>query len=157
MNNIRNRAILQTSRQARYGLMLDRAAAIFTGASATPIFNVVGGRVAITNIISQITVAASGATNISLQSNPTAAGYTTSAMSAALAAAGLEVGTLLTIDGTIATATFGVNAGAAQGQTRDSIVPVGAIEFLLSGAQTISVSWKVFYVPIDDGAYVTVA
>jgi len=155
MNNIRNRAILQTSRQARYGLMLDRAAAVFTGAGATPIFNIVGGRVAITNIIGQITLGASGATNISLQSNPTTG--TTSAMSAALAAAGLEVGTLFTIDGTIATATFGVNAGAAQGQTRDSIVPVGAIEFLLSGAQTISVSWKVFYVPIDDGAYVTVA
>lgn len=156
MSNIRNLAILNASRQARYGLMIDRDAAVFTGVSNTPIFNVVGGRVAITNIIGQITVGASGATNISLQSNPTAAGYTTGAISTALAAAALEVGTILTIDGTLGTAHFGVNAGAAQGQTRDVIVPVGQIEFVLSGAQTISVSWKVFYVPIDDGAYMTV-
>lgn len=146
---------LNAMRTNRYGLKVDRAAAVFTGASATPIFNVVTGRVAITNIVGQITVAASGATNISLQSNPTAAGYTTSLLCGVLAAAGLEVGTLLTIDGTIATAMFGVNAGAAQGQVRDSIVPVGQIEFVLSGAQTISVAWVCCYVPIDDGAYMT--
>lgn len=154
MNNQISLANLNAARQARYGFMVDRAAAVFTGISNTPIYTVVGGLVAVTNIIGTITVAASGATNISLQSNPTAAGYTTSAMSAALAAAALEVGTLLTIDGTIATATFGVNAGAAQGQTRDSILPVGQIEVVLSGAQTISVAWKLFYVPIDTGAYV---
>jgi len=146
---------LHAMRTNRYGLKVDRAAAVFTGISNTPIFNVLTGRVAITNIIGQITVAASGATNISLQSNPTAVGPTTQAISTALAAAGLEVGTLLTIDGTLATAQFGVTGGAAQGQTRDVIVPVGQIEFVLSGAQTISVAWACFYVPIDDGAHMT--
>lgn len=146
---------MNAMRTNRYGLKVDRAAAVFTGASATPIYNIVTGRVAITNIIGTITVAASGATNISLQSNPTAAGLTTGALSTALAAAALEVGTILTIDGTLATAQFGVNGGSAQGQTRDVIVPVGQIEFVLSAAQTISVSWTCFYVPIDDGAYMT--
>ena len=147
---------LNALRLNRYGYKVARPAAVFTGISNTPIYNIVGGRVAITNIVGIITVAASGATNISLQSNPTAAGYTTGAISGVLAAAALEVGTLITIDGTLATATFGVNGGAAQGQTRDVIVPIGQIEFVLSGAQTISVAWECFYVSIDDGAYVTV-
>lgn len=145
---------LKAQSQAVYGFPVTRAAAVFTGASSTPIYNIVGGRVAIRNIVGQITVAASGATNIHLQSNPTVG--TTRNMCAVLAAAGLEVGTLLTIDGTIATALLGVNAGSAQGQTRDVIVPVGQIEFTLSGAQTISVSWLLNYVSIDVGAYVTV-
>lgn len=148
---------LKAVRTNAFGLMVSRDAQVYTGASNTPIFNVVGGRVAIRSIVGQITVAASGATNISLESNPTVAGYTTSALCGVLAAAGLEVGTLLTIDGTIATAMFGVNAGAAQGQTRDLIVPTGAINFVLSGAQTISVSWVVFYAPIDTGAHIDVA
>ena len=155
MTNIRNNIILNASMQARFGLFVDRATEIYTGASSTPIYTVVGGRVAITNIVGEITVAASGATNISLQSNPTVG--TTSLMCAVLAAAGLEIATLLTIDGTIATAMFGVNAGAAQAQVRDSILPEGDIEFTLSGAQTISVGWKLFYVPIDVGAYVELA
>lgn len=146
---------LHAMRTNRYGLKVDRAAAVFTGVSDTPIFNILGGRVAITNIIGQITVAASGATNISLQSNPTTAGYTTSLMCAVLAAGGLEVGTLLTINGDIGTAMWGVNAGAGEGQVQDQILPIGQIEFVLSAAETISVAWSCFYVPIDDGAYMT--
>lgn len=146
---------LNAMRTNKFGLKVDRAAAVFTGASATPIYNILGGRVAITNIVGQITVAASGATNISLQCNPTAVGYTTSLMCAVVAAAGLEVGTLLTINGDIGTAMWGVNAGAGEGQIQYQILPVGQIEFVLSGAQTISVGWSCFYVPIDDGAYMT--
>jgi len=146
---------LEALQQATYGIPLIRPAAVFTGASSTPIYNVIGGRVAIRNVQGIITVAASGATNIHLQSNPTVG--TTSNMCAVLAAAGLEVNTLLTIDGTIGTAMFGVSAGAEQGQTRDSIVPAGQIEFTLSGAQTITVGWIFHYVSIDTGAYLTLA
>lgn len=146
--------VLKAASQAAYGIPLQRPAAVFTGASATPIFNVVGGRVAVRLIVGQITVAASGATNISLQSNPTVG--TTSLMCAVLAAAGLEVATLLTINGDIGTAMWGVNAGAGEGQVQDSILPIGQIEFVLSGAQTISVSWLVYYTPVDVGAYLTV-
>lgn len=145
---------LEALNQATYGISLNRPAAVFTGASATPIFNVVGGRVAVRSIVGQITVAASGATNISLQSNPTVG--TTSLMCAVLAAAGLEVATLLTINGDIGTAMWGVNAGAGEGQLQDSILPLGQIEFVLSAAQTISVGWTVNYVPVDTGAYLTV-
>jgi len=145
---------LEALNQATYGIQLLRPTAVFTGASATPIFNVVGGRVAVRLIVGQITVAASGATNISLQSNPTVG--TTSLMCAVLAAAGLEVATLLTINGDIGTAMWGVNAGAGEGQLQDSILPLGQIEFVLSAAQTISVGWTVNYVPVDTGAYLTV-
>ncbi len=154
MSNIRNNAILNASMENRYGLHVDRAAAVFTGISATPIYNIVGGRVAITSIVGQITVGASGATNIRLLSNPTTG--TTSNMCADLAAGALEVATLLTINGDIGTAMWGVNAGAGEGQVQDSILPVGQIELNLSGAETISIGWKLFYVSVDVGAHVTV-
>jgi len=148
-------SVLKAATMTHIGIPLLRPAALFTGASDTPIYTVVGGRVAVKSIVGQITVAASGATNISLQSNPTVG--TTSLMCAVLAAAALEVATLLTINGDIGTAMWGVNAGAGEGQVQNSILPVGQIEFVLSGAETITVSWLVHYVPVDTGAYLTVA
>lgn len=146
---------LKALTQATYGFPVIRATEVFTGISNTPIYNIVGGRVAVRSIIGQITIGASAAMNISLRCNPTAAG-TEGPMSTALAANGLEVGTLITIDGAVGVATFGVNAGAAQGQLRDSIVPIGQIEFVVSTGETISVGWLLHYVSIDVGAYVTV-
>jgi hypothetical protein len=139
----------------QFGARVDRATAVFTGISSTPIFTIAGGRVAIKSIIGQITTGASGATNISLVSNPTTG--TSADIGTAKAAAGLEIGTLLTISGTVADAVYAVSAGTAQAQARDVIVPIGAIEFSLSAGETISVKWSIFYVPIDDGAYVEAA
>ncbi len=146
--------ILKAATQTHLGIPLARPVAVFTGISATAIYNVVGGRVAIKSIVGNIVIAASGATNIRLLSNPTTG--TTSNLCADLAAAGLEVATQLTMNGDIGTAMWGVNAGAAEGQVQDSIVPIGQIEVNLSGAQTISIDWLVHYVPVDTGAYLTV-
>ncbi len=158
--------------QLNKGERVDRDAAIFSsdvaGALETPIFTVAGGRVAIREIVGQITVGASGAMELNLQSNPTTG--TTAAMCTGIELSGLEVGTILGITGAVADAMYGVSAGVMQGQLRDQILPIGAVEAILTApaptttttsaptvAETVTIKWSVFYVPIDDGAYIAAA
>lgn len=158
--------------QLNIGQRVDRDAAIFstdTGYSITPIYNIKGGRVAIREIIGQITVGASGAMLCALRSNPTVG--STAAMCGDLNLNALEVGTILGITGTVANAMYGVSAGLSQCQLRDLILPIGAIDVICSivgtgttttttmapaAAETVTIKWSVFYVPVDDGAYIEV-
>jgi len=147
---------LKTFAELNKGVRVDRAAGAMAGSgAATSLFTIVGGRVAIREVVGQITVAASGATNLSIQSNPTTG--TSAAMCAVLAIGALEVQTLLGITGAVADAMYGVSAGLSQGMLRDQILPVGAIEAISSAAETVTVKWSVFYVPVDDGAYIEAA
>jgi hypothetical protein len=73
---------------------------------ADAIFNIIGGRVAMTAILGEVTTVLGAVGNISIESNPTVG--TTAALCAVLAAGALEEGTLLSIDGTLATAMLGV-------------------------------------------------
>lgn len=151
------------------GERVDRVAEEYStgvaGALATPLFTIAGGRVAIREVVGEITVGASGTMEVLLQSNPTTG--TTASMCAALDLLGLEVGTILGITGTVANAMYGVSAGVTQCQLRDQILPIGAIELLCTApaptttttsaptiAETVTIKWSVFYVPIDDGAYI---
>lgn len=144
---------LKTFADLVLGARVDKAAFQHTGsAAAVAVFNIKGGRVAIRALIGEITIAASGATNLQLQSNPTTG--TTAVMSTVLAAGALEQYTLMSITGAVGDAMYGVSAGLAQGGIRDTIiVPIGVIELTSSAAETITTKWSVFYVPIDDGAY----
>jgi len=147
---------LKAYTKMQYGQRVDKAGVQLTGGGAAQtLFTITGGRVIIRAIVGEIEAAASGATNIQLQSNPDTG--TTAVMCAVLAAAGKEVGTLLCITGAVAGAMYGVSAGLAQGQTQDQILPAGTIEFTSSAAETITVKWSVFYVPLDDGASVVAA
>jgi len=135
------------------GKRVDRDAGAMTiSGVATPLFTIAGGRVIVKQIIGQITVAASGATNLSLQSNPTTG--TTAAMCTVLAIGALEAQTLVSITGAVGDAMYGVSAALTQAMTRDMVLPIGAIEALNSAAETVTVKWSVIYVPLDDGAYI---
>jgi hypothetical protein len=138
------------------GQRVDRAAAAITGsAAANVIFTVTGGRVIVTNIIGEITIGASGATNLRLQGNPTTG--TTAVLCGVLAAGALEVGTLLSITGTPGDAMYGVSAGHGKVQTLPMVIPIGGIEVTSSAAETISAKWSVTWIPLDDGASLVAA
>ena len=118
------------------GERVDRAAAVFstsvTAAVTTPLFTIAGGRVVIREIIGQITVAASDFMSLSLQSNPTTG--TTAAMCTGLELFSLEAGTILGITGAVGDAMYGVSAAVTQTQLRDLILPIGAIEAVLTSS-----------------------
>lgn len=151
---------LKTFAQLTFGKRVDKTAEEVTSATPTAtvqsLFTIAGGRVLVTAIIGEITVAASGAITLQLNSNPTTG--TSAVLDTALTATSLEARTILSNVGAVGSALSGVSAGVAVGPTIPIIVPVGAIELLAVGSSTtITTKWSIFYVPLDAGASITAA
>ncbi len=147
---------LKSLRKLLKGQKVERPTAGLPATAQEALFNVIGGRVAITQIIGEVTtVIQTQACNTSLVANPTTG--TDVALCAVLNITADEVGTLYGITGTNADAMLGINAGSVPGQLRDVIVAEGTIDLLTAATNTGEVAWTVFYVPIDDGAYITAA
>jgi hypothetical protein len=143
-------------RNTKLGLKVDRATATLPQTAAAAIFNVAGGRVAITQIVGEVTTAIQNqANNTKLTATPTTG--TAVDMCAVLTTANKEVGTLFGITGLNSDAMLGINAGALPAQTRDLIVNIGTIDLNCAASNTGSVKWSIFYYPIDDGAEITAA
>lgn len=143
-------------RRTKMGLKVDRATATLPQTAAAAIFNVVGGRVCITEIIGEVTTAIQNqANNTKLTANPD--NGTSVDMCAVLSIANDEVGTLYGITGTVGDAMIGVNAGCVPEQAKGIIVNTGTIDIDCAASNTGSVKWTVLYYPIDDGAYITAA
>ena len=145
----------KAARKLRFGLKVERASATLPQTAAAPIYNILGGRVAMLAILGEVTVVLGAVGNMNLESNPTVG--STSLLSAVLAAGALEAGTLISIDGTLATAMLGVDAGGTAIQSKPVVLPVGTLDLRLAASSTGEVKWTLFYVPIDDGAYVEAA
>lgn len=147
---------LKSYREIVLGAKVDRATATLPQTAAAAIFTVSGGRVAITQIIGEVTTAIQNqANNTKLTSTPTTG--TAADICAVLSIANDEVGCLYGITGLNTDAMIGINAGALPAQTREVIVPAGTIDLNCAASNTGSVKWSIFYYPIDDGATVTAA
>lgn len=138
------------------GLRVDRATATLPATTAAALFTVVGGRVAITQVVGEVTtVIQTQANNTKITGNPTTG--TAVDICAVLNISADEVGTLYGVTGIVADAMIGVNAGALAGQKNNVVVNAGTIDLSCAATNTGSVKWSIFYVPIDDGAYIEVA
>lgn len=147
------------------GTMVFRPASVPVAATWLPIFNVTGGNVLMTMLIGETTVAeATGATNMDMQIDPTAAGASV-ALSAATAVTNDVVGIIYTFTGVPTDGCYaglavpgGMSAGLVAQGFHGWIVPPGTVEWRESVAvPTHEVQWYMFYVPIDRGATVTAA
>ena len=138
------------------GLRVDRATATLPQTTAAAIFNVLVGRVAVTQIIGEVTtVIETQANDTKLTANPTTG--TSVDMCAALDITADEVGCLYGISGTPANALVGTNAGLTPGQAVPQVLNIGTIDLDCAASNTGSVKWTIYYVPIDDGASITAA
>ncbi len=138
------------------GIPLFRAASTLPQSTASAIYNIVGGRVLLTSIVGKITVVLGAVGNMSLEENPTTG--TTEALCAVVAAGTYAAGDTMSITGVAANAMVPAATGGTPGMTTQGVVlRVGTLDWRLSGANSGEMSWLVTYVPIDDGAYMTVA
>ena len=152
--------LLSTSGKALRDLILgkkvERDTATLPQTTQAAIFNIKGGRVAITQIVGEVTTAIQNqANNTKLVGNPTTG--TDVDICAVLSIANDEVGTLYGITGTNTDAMVGINAGALPGQAKSVILPIGSLDLSCAASNTGSVKWTIFYVPVDDGAYLEAA
>jgi hypothetical protein len=148
--NQSTRAVL---RDVGFGMRVDREAADLPASTQTPYFHVYGGRCLVTMLVGEVTtVIQTQACNLSWESDPTTG--TTNAMCAVLNISALEAGTLLSITGTVGDAMIAGSSGAVKGQLAPIVVAVGDLELKTSATNTGATKWSVFYVPLDDGAYI---
>lgn len=148
---------LQGAALIRWGARVDRATATLPQTATSSIFTVAGGRVMVNLLIGQVTtIIQAQATTLKVVSTPTTG--TAVDLSATADINALEVGGLLTLIGTLATALGKQNAGAAQGMNLvPLVVPIGNIQITTGASSTGAIKWSIFYHPLDDGAYITAA
>lgn len=143
-------------RKLQFGVKVDRATATLPQTTAAAIFNVLVGRVLLTQIVGEVTtVIQTQANNTKLTGNPTTG--TAVDICAALDITADEAGCLYGITGLNTDALIGADAGALPGQTRPVVLAVGTLDLDCAASNTGSIKWTVFYVPVDDGAYMEAA
>ncbi len=144
----------QALRRLMLGLKVDRATDnITTGES---LFTIAGGRVLMTYLIGEVTTIIETKTvNFKISLNPTTG--TTTDLCANLDLSADEAGTLYTISGAGGTAMQRAESGNAVGQLYPVALAIGTIDATVGATHTGSIKWTLFYVPIDNGAYVTAA
>jgi hypothetical protein len=120
------------------------------------LFNVTGGKVAITSIVGEVTTAITVANTVKLQANPTTG--TTGDLCAAtdIGTTDTPAGDLLSFQGLKGDSLlFGV--GCVPTLKQPIVVNVGTIEQVTATGADGGITWTVTYVPLDNGATVTAA
>lgn len=142
-------------RDAWLGNVVTKATGTLSAASI-PLFTIAGGRVAVTAIVGEVTVAVTVANSSKLQLNPTV-GVVNADLCAALdiGTTDTPVGNLLGITGVPGDAMIRA-AGLARVPTNWLILDEGQIEQVSAGTDG-EITWTLSWLPYDDGATVVAA
>ena len=135
------------------GIKVERASDTLAQTGTQTLFNIVGGMVGMIAISGEVTVILGAVGNLSLEATPTDG--TMGVLCAVVAAGTFEAGTVFSITGAIATAMTGIDAGGCACQLYPVALQIGTIQERLSASSTGEIQWTMWYVPLEDGAYVT--
>ena len=135
-----------------YGTKLERAAAVLPATATATYFTITGGRIILTTLVGEVT-AATGATATTLAVNLVGSiNGLTQVLCNATSVTSLSLGTAYAF-AALATAP---TIGAAFNQNNETVLTPGVIQFVTSATNTGSFRWTLMYIPLDDGATVTV-
>ena len=145
-----NQSTRQSLSDIGIGMRVDRATQVMADET---IFTVAGGNVLMTLIIGEVTtVLENVANNTKLTLTPTVGSAVD--ICANLDTDNIEAGGLLTITGTLANAMAKSNAGASAIQVTPIVLAPGVLAIDVAATKTGSVKWSLWYLPLEDGAYV---
>ena len=143
-------------RMQKLGHRLVRPTSTLPQTTAFAIFNIVGGNVLMTLLIGRITTILGAVGNMSIEENPTVG--TTEVLCAVVAAGAYAQDDLMGITGVPADAMVPSATGGIPGMTTQGVVlRVGTLDWRLSASSTGAMEWTVFYIPLEVGAYMSVA
>lgn len=140
-------------RDLAMGLNVTKATTVLPATAYGTLFTVTVGRVLVTGLIGEFTIAADAtATTVKVTGTPTtgtAVDWTT-----ATAVTSKEIGAQMTLPAAAGGALVVTNAGAGgQMQPKNPFVAaIGTIGITTSATNAGSAKWTVFYVPLDAGA-----
>lgn len=141
-----------------FGFRVDRAAATLPQGVAGALFTITGGRIALTCLIGEVTVAIANTTNATkLVLDMTATG-TDQDLCATLDIDNDAVGELYTISGTVGDAMRSdLLIGLSNLTSAPLILSEGDIELNCGGSIAGEIGWSLWYYPLDLGASVASA
>ena len=138
------------------GMRIEKAAIAIAGISTKDLFTVVGGNCLIVGLIGEVTtVIETQANNTKYISTPTVGSAVD--MCAVVDTSAHEVGGLLTITGTLATAAAASNAGAGAAMADSIVVAPGVIGINTAADNTGAYKFMLWYVPLEEGSYIEAA
>ncbi len=144
------------------GKRVSRAASDLLNGATTSVFTVGTGRILVTALYGVVSVAAVDGTGDTLlfSANPTT-GTATNMCAASADLTGSEIGTMVSVQGTIATALQVAKSGAVPGlATGGQIVNIGTIDTISSvdaGTGGAVLALHCWFIPLDDGATLVTA
>jgi hypothetical protein len=160
MDQTRNysEAVQQCLCDMRLGMRVDRPAELIPQTAHPTYFTIYVGKILMTLLIGEVTVSIGNATNMLFRHDPDTG--TTAGLGANLAVGAFDAGDIITLPGLFSNALLpAAHAGSVSVMSPLGVVLTpGIIECVTSGnSGTGIMKWSLFYVPLDDGAYVTVA
>lgn len=150
-NSIRSTAF----RDLVFGLKVDKATAVLPATAYGALFTVSGGRVLVTGLVGEFTVAADAtATTVKVTGTPTTG--TAVDWTSATAVTSKEIGAQMTLPAAAGSALVVSNGGAGgQLQLKSPFVAaIGTIGITTSATNAGSAKWTIFYVPLDSAGVV---
>lgn len=143
-------------RMQKLGIKVERPTATLPQTTSAPIFTISTGLVKMTLIVGYITTVLGAVGNMSLEENPTVG--TLETICAVVAAGTYAQDDQVGISGVPAAAMLPAATGGIPGMTTDGVVlRPGTLDLRLSASSTGSIRWTLFYIPLEDGADVSVA
>jgi hypothetical protein len=144
----------------RKGLYVERAAAVVDAAAVFPLFSVTGGRVTLTGLLGEVVVVMAGAPGTTLQITHLATVGTpvVSVLSAASAdIVTYDPGRMFALPtGSGVALTPSIGSSALEFRAPEWILEVGNLAVTVTGGlATGTIKWTAWYVPVDEGAYMT--
>jgi hypothetical protein len=143
------------------GIRVDKPSLLIGGITTKPLFNVKGGRVLVRALIGEVTVAIQDQANAAkFRATPTVGAVAD--MCGAGATQNMALGGLISCPCTLANTAMNVTTTTGVGsvpgpQNGGVIVAVGTIGLNTAADNTGEMKFSVWYVPLDDGAYVEAA
>lgn len=153
---IYTQSMLENIAVSNFGIRVERAAARILVTPGTTLFTVTGGNVLLTGFIGEvIVVQGAGATTLSLVHTPTV-GTATTIASGVTDIAAAAVGQMIALPAALAGGlTMTATSYGVPLQRIRYVLRPGVMSVFGSASPTGSISWVMWYVPIDYGAYVT--
>lgn len=141
-------------RKLMLGLKVERATANMT--TGLELFTVSGGNCFVTLMLGEVTTDIENkSVDFTIVADPTTG--TSTDIAAVTVVDDDEAGTLYTVNGVAATGIQVGSSGSVPGALQGFVVAPGAIEITVAGTHTGSTKWTLFYIPLEDGAYITAA
>lgn len=144
----------QALRKLQLGLKVEKVATTVPQTTSGTLFTVAGGRILMTGIIGECTVAVGATDNIKLIANPTLATAADTDLCAAVDMNTCDVGDLLSITGAPGDNMLAAHKGSVQMiENKGIVLQEGTLDVHAHASTTGAFKWTMFYVALDVGAY----